>query len=171
VKAGMLPRDETIPGDRWRFDEAVATVFDDMLQRSIPQYPVMRQACFDLAIHYRQAGTAIVDLGCARGEALARLVDRFGAGNRFVGLDVSEPMLAAARERFRGYVECGVVDLRTLDLRTAYPPDLASVTLAVLTLQFTPIEYRQRIVSNVYAHTLPGGVFDNLKGSHLAKKH
>ena len=29
----------------------------------------------------------------------------------------------------------------------------------MLTLQFTPLEYRQRIVDEIFSHTLPGGAF------------
>lgn len=146
-----------MPAGKWEFDGEVAAVFDDMLERSIPQYPVMRQACFDLACRYARPKTDIVDLGCSRGEAMAALVDRFGAANRFVGIEVSPPMLAAARERFGGYIECGVVDIREHDLRRGYPPVRASVTLCVLTLQFVPIEYRQRVVRDIYQSTVPGG--------------
>lgn len=149
--------DHTLPEGRWAFDEGVTTVFDDMLARSIPQYEVMRRACFDVAARYVRPKTAVVDLGCSRGEAIAELLDRFGAANRFVGVEVSEPMLEAARERFRGWETCGVVSIRKCDLRNDYPPEQASVTLCVLTLQFTPIEYRQRILREVYRHTLPGG--------------
>jgi tRNA (cmo5U34)-methyltransferase len=148
-----------MPGDRWAFDAEVTAVFDDMLARSIPQYDVMRRAVFDVASRYARRHTDIVDLGCSRGEAIAALIDRFGVQNRFVGVEVSPPMLAAARERFAGYIGCHIVDIRALDLRTDYPPVSASVTLSVLTLQFTPIEYRQRIVREVFDHTLPGGAF------------
>ncbi|MBA2708544.1 MAG: methyltransferase domain-containing protein [Gemmatimonadaceae bacterium] len=147
------------PGERWAFDGAVASCFDDMLRRSIPQYDVMREVCFNVAARYVKPGTAIVDLGCSRGDAIARLVDRFGAQNRFVGVDVSYPMLEAARARFDGYIRCGVVDVKSLDLRREYPEATASVTLSVLTLQFTPMEYRQQIVRQVYRHTAPGGAF------------
>lgn len=147
------------PEGRWEFDGAVTACFEDMLRRSIPQYDVMREACFEVASRYVQQGTAIVDLGCSRGDAIARLIDRFGAHNRFVGVEVSEPMLETARERFDGLQRCGVVDIRSMDLRHDYPPVQASVTLSVLTLQFTPIEYRQQIVRRIYRHTLPGGAF------------
>lgn len=33
------------------------------------------------------------------------------------------------------------------------------MVLAVLTIQFTPIEYRQRIISNIFASLVPGGAF------------
>lgn len=150
-------KDETMPGDRWAFDDEVTTVFDDMLARSIPQYEVMRQACFDLACRYRQRNTWIVDLGCSRGEAMAQLVDKFGAHNHYLGVEVSAPMLDAARQRFRGLIDCGVVEIKKMDLREDYPAASASVTLCVLTLQFTPIEYRLRIMQDIYDSLLPGG--------------
>jgi tRNA (cmo5U34)-methyltransferase len=145
--------------DRWAFDTEVSRVFDDMLARSIPQYEIMRQACFDAASRFVQPKTVIVDLGCSRGEAMAPFVERYGALNHHVGIEVSPPMLEAARQRFKGYIECGIVEIRDCDLRKEYPPVQASVTLSILTLQFTPIEYRQRIVREVWKHTVPGGAF------------
>jgi tRNA (cmo5U34)-methyltransferase len=149
--------DQTLPVGKWEFDPDVTHVFDDMLARSIPQYAVMRQACLDIACQYRQPNTDIVDLGCSRGEAIAELIDKYGAGNRFIGVEVSLPMLEACRSRFEGYINSKTVDIRQLDLRTDYPPVYSSVTLCVLTLQFTPIEYRQRIIRNIYKHLSPGG--------------
>jgi tRNA (cmo5U34)-methyltransferase len=142
---------------RWAFDDQVTAAFDDMLRRSIPQYEVMREAVFKLACRYVKPKTAIVDLGCSRGEALAPFVDRFGAQNRFIGLEASEPMLAASRERFRGLIDCGLVEIRKADLRRGFAPADASVVLSVLTLQFIPIEYRQALVAAIYAALRPGG--------------
>jgi tRNA (cmo5U34)-methyltransferase len=151
--------DRVVPADRWQFDGSVTDVFDNMLARSIPQYGAMREAVFDLASRFVRPGTAIVDLGCSRGEALAPFVRTFGDANRFIGVEVSPPMLAAARERFVDALAKGLVDIRDLDLRTAYPPEPASVTLAVLTLQFTPLDHRGRILRAAFDHTLPGGAF------------
>ncbi len=150
-------QDTVIPQGAWAFDTEVAHVFDDMLKRSVPQYDVMRHTVYDLACAFVRPKTAIIDLGCSRGEALAPFVQKYGAHNRFVGIDVSAPMLDAARTRFQGYATTGIVDIRSCDLRTDYPPERASVTLCVLTLQFTPIEYRQRILRAIYQHTIPGG--------------
>lgn len=155
----MTVRDNVMPDGRWQFGEDVTDVFDDMLVRSIPQYRVMRDACFALASQYVKHNTDIVDLGCSRGEAMAALIDRFGAHNRFIGVEVSQPMLHAARERFGKLIQAGIVDIRELDLRTSFPPVSASVILSVLTLQFTPIEYRLQIVQNIYDHLVSGGAF------------
>lgn len=145
--------------NHWAFDDEVSRVFDDMFARSIPDYDMMRKATFDVACRYVQPKTDIVDLGCARGGAIAGLVDRFGAHNRYIGIEISEPMAEAARERFKNYIDSGVVDIYQRDLREWYPPVRASATLSIFTLQFTPIEYRQRIVKRIYDHTIDGGVF------------
>src|SRR5689334_11422592 len=127
-----------MPNGTWEFDASVTQVFDDMLQRSIPQYEVMRRTVFELACAYVKDDETIVDLGCSRGEALAPFVQKFGAYNRYMGVEVSKPMLEAARERFASMIAAGLVDIREVDLRVAYPPVRACVTLCVLTLQFTP---------------------------------
>ncbi len=161
--------DQVVPGTKWEFDSEVAAVFDNMLERSIPHYNVMRKSVFDLACRYVQPRTDIVDLGCSRGTGLAPLVDKFGAYNRFVGVEISDPMLEACRERFTGYIRTGIVDIRKMDLRREYPPVQASVTLCILTLQFVPIEYRQTVVKRIYDHTLPGGaviVVEKVLGSN-----
>lgn len=150
-------QDQVMPSGKWEFDGEVASVFDDMLSRSIPQYDVMRRACFDIACKYIHPNTDILDLGCSRGESLAYLVDRFGSNNRYIGIDVSQPMIDAARDRFKMEVERGVVKIDNFDLRAGFPSVLASVTLCVLTLQFTPIEYRLRIMQDIYDHIMPGG--------------
>lgn len=155
--APELPADTGYTAPRWVFDAEVARVFDDMLERSIPQYAVMRELVLDVALRYVRDGTVVADLGCSRGEALARLEAVRGARNRFVGVEVSPPMLEAARARFANMDHVSIVDA---DLRRGYPigsSPRASVTLAVLVLQFTPIEHRHRIVRDVFRSTLPGG--------------
>lgn len=151
-------KDKVVPGKKWEFDAAVAASFDDMLLRSIPQYDEMRKLCFSLAKSYRMKNTDIVDLGCSRGEAMAKLVDEYGATNRFIGVEISQPMLEASRARFSGMINAGIVDIKELDLRKEYPNVMASVTFSVLALQFTPIEYRLRILRDIYNSTLSGGV-------------
>ncbi|HEU5013966.1 MAG TPA: methyltransferase [Roseiflexaceae bacterium] len=148
--------DQTMPDGAWSFDDSVTQVFDDMLQRSIPQYDVMRRTVFELASAYVRENAVIIDLGCSRGAALAPFVERFGnLATQYIGVDVSEPMLQAARERFAA--QSDLVTIQACDLRTDYPPFAADVTLCVLTLQFTPIEYRQRILRTIWKHTRPGG--------------
>jgi tRNA (cmo5U34)-methyltransferase len=156
-------RDEVMPEGSWEFDAEVAESFDDMLERSIPQYDVMRRAVFEVGSRHQRNGTDIVDLGCSRGGAVDPFLDRFGAMNRYYLCDVSEPMLEAARERYKGFLVGpqtgteGIMRIKNFDLRTGYPPVHACVTLLVLTLQFTPIEHRQRILRDAFLHCMDGG--------------
>jgi tRNA (cmo5U34)-methyltransferase len=155
-------RDELMPGARWTFDERVTSAFDDMLERSIPQYREMRAAVHNMAAAFLELGEAaiVVDLGCSRGETIAPLVETAGARGidaRFVGVDVSESMLEAARQRFAAESN---VEIVRKDLRHEYPSVApARATLSVLTLQFVPLEYRQAVVRRVYERTTKGGCF------------
>jgi len=151
-------KDEVVPDVKgWKFDDGVTKVFDDMLQRSIPQYDVMRQAVHELGRRYVQKGTDVVDLGASRGEAIAPFVEEFAGHNRFAAVEVSEPMVKVLRERFKYEIENNIVRVLDCDLRKDYPPSRASVTLAVLTIQFTPIEYRHKILKRIYDSTVDGG--------------
>jgi tRNA (cmo5U34)-methyltransferase len=147
------------PGDNWVFDESVTAVFEDMLARSVPQLDVMRDLVFQAGCRFIQPGTEIVDLGCSKGDALGSFIDRFKSTNHFTGLEVSPPMLTACRARFDKFIEAGIVDIRDTDLRTTYPASYASLTLCILTLQFVPIEHRQRLLAKAFARTVPGGAF------------
>jgi tRNA (cmo5U34)-methyltransferase len=159
------PPEPAFPESRWTFDARVTDQFDSMLARSIPQYDVMRRACFDLGTAYVQRGTDIVDLGASKGEAIAPFIDYFGAQNRFVLCEISEPMLAALRSRFRGWIENAargpqLMEIAATDLRREFPRRLmpeTSLVLSVLCLQFTPLEYRQQIMQRIYDRLMPGG--------------
>jgi tRNA (cmo5U34)-methyltransferase len=148
-----------LPTGRWTFDESVTTIFSDMLTRSIPQYEIMRKSVSDLGIGFVKPDTYIIDLGCSRGDALEPFVRALRARNRYVGIDVSAPMLDAARQRFCNEIDRGWVSISELDLRSGYPQFPASLTLSILLLQFTPIEHRQRILQDAYDNTVSGGAF------------
>lgn len=149
-------------GKAWVFDESVTDNFDEMLKRSVPQHDEMRATVVELATRFAQPLSYVVDVGCSRGEALATVRAALdGRSIEYVGIEVSPPMLAAARERFAG---CEDVTIVEHDLRNGMPkmPQAwgrrdASVVLSVLTLQFTPIEYRQAIVASMHDALMPGG--------------
>jgi tRNA (cmo5U34)-methyltransferase len=151
---GHLPATE-----RWEFDESVTHVFDDMLARSIPQYETMRETTYALGRRFVQRGTHVLDLGCSNGTALLPYVREFGADASYVGCEISPPMLDAARQSLAPYIAAGLVDIREWDLRRSIPRVYSSLTLSVLTLMFVPINYRLRILTDVYRYLKPGGAF------------
>lgn len=145
------------PHGKWTFDANVTDVFSDMLRRSIPDYDTMRRLVFDLGSAFVQDRTDIVDLGCSRGDGLVPFIDRHGARNRYIALDESGPMVNACRERFKGWINNGLLDVRRHDLRHGLPPLMPSLILSVLTLQFVPIECRQRVIADAFEILRPGG--------------
>lgn len=154
-----MATDKVMPRGKWKFDDEVTVCFDDMLERSIPQYQLMRTLCTDIAQNFIESKTDVVDMGASRGEAVAELLNKNGAHNRFILCEISTPMLKSMKERYEGLINCGVVDLRRMDFRKEFPNCSASVVLCVLTLQFTPIEYRLQILKRAYDNLLPGGAF------------
>lgn len=162
--------DKVLPESKWEFDATVAQCFDQMLERSIPSYGVMRKLTTDLAMHYLDKipspiGIKVVDLGASRGGAIADLVElnRFRIAS-FFALETSQAMLDVMRTRFATAKDVRVVDydLRNVTVSAKSGPFRESSTdvlLSVLTLQFVPLEYRQRIMRAIYESLRPGGVF------------
>lgn len=155
-------------GAKWEFDESVVACFDDMLARSIPDYATMRDAVHRLARRYVKPHTDVVDLGASRGRQVEPLFDEFGAYNRWVLVEKAPAMLDVLRERFKYAEDAGYAKVLDLDLRKGYPSVQASLTLAVLTLQFVPIEHRARVIQDAFDRTVSGGaliVVEKILGS------
>lgn len=155
--------DRVVPGSKWEFDESVAKCFNNMLERSIPGYTDMRGLCYELGKKFVRQGSSIVDLGASRGEALRPFIENhYDQVNFFVGLEVSEPM---RNEMISEFGHLDKVQVRDYDLRTINSLDFTvhrennDLVLSVLTLLFTPIQYRSKIIKNVYDMLSPGGAF------------
>lgn len=162
---GTKKRDNiNVPSENWEFDEDVAEVFTDMLERSIPDYHTMRKLVDQVAEHFIKPNTRFVDLGCANGLSAEGIIANHHKDVISYLSDVSEPMLAKCRERYKKQIEEGYVHVTRLDL-TKYPigygcfSNGCSVILSCLTLQFIPVEYRQGIIESVYSSLDKGGAF------------
>ena len=130
-----------------------------MLSRSIPQYDVMRKCVVDLSRIYLKDKEKFdcLDVGCSNGLMIKNMIDNIdakGIKGNYTGIDVSEPMLEKARELFKSNHN---VYIRNCDLRTDYPNGSYDIITCILSLMFTPIEYRQNIVQNMYDSLNHGG--------------
>lgn len=162
---GTNKRDNiNVSSENWEFDEDVAEVFTDMLERSIPDYHTMRKLVDQVAEHFIKPNTRFVDLGCANGLSAEGIIANHYKDVISYLSDVSEPMLAKCRERYKKQIEEGFVHVTRLDL-TKHPIGYGcfskgcSVILSCLTLQFIPVEYRQGIIESVYSSLDKGGAF------------
>lgn len=162
---GSKKRDNiNVSSENWEFDEDVAEVFTDMLERSISDYHTMRKLVDQVAEHFIKPNTRFVDLGCANGLSAEGIIANHYKDVISYLSDVSEPMLAKCRERYKKQIEEGFVHVTRLDL-TKHPigygcfSNGCSVILSCLTLQFIPVEYRQGIIESVYSSLDKGGAF------------
>lgn len=144
---------------KWEFDDKVSSCFDNMLERSIPQYEVMRHMVYSLGRRYVKECENILDLGCSNGRALLPFVNEFGKKNKYFGIEISDSMVKEFNKNFASQIKENIVTVLNKDLRNYYPDFSSCLILSILTLQFVPIEYRQIILNKVYNSLNTGGAF------------
>lgn len=155
-KKDTLFKKSTAPW-KFEFNEPVARVFDDMLERSVPFYKECQQMVIDLALHFAQKNSAIYDLGCSTGTLLRLLVKAIPPAQniRFVGLDSSEAMLKKAHGKLKGHLKrCELV---AANLESDFELSDASVVIMNYTLQFIPPKRRATMLKKIYRGLRPGG--------------
>jgi len=141
----------------FRFDKTVATVFDDMVSRSVPFYGEMQRMVVEMSADFAQPGTSIYDLGCSSGTTFAALDPVIDPSVRFVGLDNSPDMLDKAREKFAQLKFTRDVELRVEDINEGCRIENASIVNLILTLQFIRPLRRERLIDDVYNGLNPRG--------------
>lgn len=142
------------------FGEKTAEVFDDMLDRSIPQYWELQRMIGELAAEFAVDGSSIYDLGCSTGITLKTLGDAVAAAGKHVsllGVDYSEPMLERARKRFADVATAARPVFLNGDLNRPCPIENASVVVLNLTLQFVRPLNRDRLIQDIARGLGPGG--------------
>lgn len=148
--------DDVMPSDKWEFDDTVADCFENMLERSIPQYDIMRDSCIQmihgvLEMTPLKRDASILDIGCSDGLMIERMYKEFGDSCRYTGIEVSEAMIKKAKYRMLDEIVSGKVLIKKEDLRTWKSESYYDIVTSILTLQFTPIEYRQHILQTIYS--------------------
>lgn len=142
----------------FRFDQSVAEVFPDMLQRSIPGYQSIVENIALLAHDYAQDNSHIYDLGCSLGSVSLAIRRQLNAQNcTIVGVDNSPAMIERCRLHIEAFKASTPVTLICDDLQNV-PLSNASVVVMNFTLQFILPEQRQALISKIYQSLLPGGI-------------
>ncbi len=149
--------DETPSIADFDFGEETAAVFDDMLDRSIPEYRELQRMIGELAATFAEPDTCVYDLGCSTGITLETLMSAIQDPVQFVGLDYSPAMLERARERLSGLAEAGRLTLLEADLNAGVPVKNASVVVLNLTLQFVRPLRRDRLIRDINLGMNPNG--------------
>ena len=134
----------------FRFDTKVASVFDDMVERSVPFYAEIQRMICELAADFAQPHTSIYDLGCSTGTTFQMLHPVVDPRVDFVGYDNSDSMLQKAAEKLKPIMAERHVRLDQADIQGGLQVDNASVVMLVLTLQFVRPLFRERLIRRLY---------------------
>ncbi len=150
------------PGKPFRFNDEVASVFPDMLRRSIPGYTATIEAIGSLAARYVQPDTNAYDLGCSLGAATIAMRQGIHVpGCRLVAVDTAPAMTRRCKEiiaeddrRFSRPTPVDVVeaDIRDIEINNA------SMVVLNYTLQFLAMDARDALMQTIHDGLIKGGL-------------
>ncbi|WP_102797085.1 carboxy-S-adenosyl-L-methionine synthase CmoA [Bowmanella denitrificans] len=142
----------------FRFDENVAEVFPDMIQRSVPGYSTIVDAIGQMAGKYMQAGAQLYDLGCSLG-AVSLAASRYiqAPGCQIIGVDNSQAMIERCQRHIQAFKSDVPIQLVCDDLQNIRITNAAMVVMN-FTLQFIAPPQRLDILQGIYQGLNPGGI-------------
>jgi tRNA (cmo5U34)-methyltransferase len=140
------------------FDDRVAQVFDDMLDRSVPHYQEVIHSIARILGCLLKEGSQIVDLGCSTGTTLLQL-SRMLEENKFhyLGIDNSPAMLDKARLKAELFSRQECLNFINGDITKIDQPG-TSAFLLNYTLQFIRPLNREPFLRRIYEGLRPGGI-------------
>tara|TARA_B110000503_G_scaffold4668_1_gene6162 strand:+ start:490 stop:1278 length:789 start_codon:yes stop_codon:yes gene_type:complete len=138
------------------FNETVVGVFPDMIRRSVPGYTTVIGMTGILAARHARPGTRIYDLGCSLGASLLSAAHQLdGDDYTLIGIDNSPAMLSHASKILSHEALSMPCELIEGDITTT-PIENASVVIMNYTLQFVPVEERDRLLRRIRDAMQPG---------------
>jgi len=144
----------------FEFDAAVASVFPDMIQRSVPGYASVVAMSGFLAQRFAQPNTRLYDLGCSLGAtslSMAKALNESQNSCEIIAVDNSADMLEQAkkilgRERLQHSVQLLHADICDVNVSNA------SLIALNYTLQFVKPEKRNTLLAHLAEGMNSGGV-------------
>ena len=131
---------------QFEFDEEVAAVFDDMLQRSVPFYKESQKITQFFALKHLSDGGVLYDLGCSTASLLLSIHRKLECDADLIGLDNSEAMLDQARKKCEAYganIKVYNADILEYDYKEA------DVFVSNYTLQFIRPLVREELIKKI----------------------
>ena len=140
------------------FDAAVAEVFPDMIQRSVPGYATIIDNIGQIAQRFAQENSLVYDLGCSLGAAslaMRRLIKQQNC--KIIAVDNSPAMVEKCERHLHAFKSSVPVEIRCEDILTTQVEN-ASVVVLNFTLQFISPEKRSSLIKRIYDGMRPGGI-------------
>lgn len=145
--------------DKFKFDEQVAAVFSDMIERSVPGYTTIVPMIGLIAARYAQPETQIYDLGCSLGAVTLAMRQQLPADHAFriIAVDNAQAMLQRCQQYLDQLPDGCPVELHCGEIQ-ALSLSNASVVVLNFTLQFIPPADRLLLLRRIYNGMNAGGV-------------
>lgn len=144
--------------EKFQFNERVADVFDDMLDRSVPFYKQVIEMTVEILDRSLQAGDTVYDLGCSTGTTLIALAGKLESENlKFIGIDNSKAMLDKAMRKAEMFSMADRIDFVEMDIIQAELSGAGGIMLNY-TLQFIKPSTRAEFLKNIYSGLRHNGV-------------
>ena len=141
---------------QFEFDKEVASVFDDMLNRSVPFYDEMLNLTTSFALKYCKDNSIVYDLGCSTASTLIELAKKSEFNLELIGVDNSDAMLERAEQKCKAYgLDINLInnDIFETNFKSS------SVIISNYTLQFIRPLQREKLIKKIYDSLEDGGVF------------
>ena len=141
---------------QFEFDDSVALVFDDMLERSVPFYKESLSLTISFIEKFVKNNDTVLDLGCSTANTLIALAKNSNKTLNLIGIDSSSAMISQAKKKSIAY---GVnINLIKQDfLNFSFPKTKA--VIANYTLQFVRPREREKLVKIIFQSLKDGGIF------------
>lgn len=141
---------------QFEFDEEVATVFDDMLVRSVPFYKEVLSLISTLVDKNTKENDTVCDLGCSTASTLLEIYAKSNKRLNLTGIDNSSAMIKRAKRKVAAFG----ADIEIKEgnfISDSIPP--SKIILANYTLQFVRPAKREDVVKKIYDSLEDEGIF------------
>jgi len=139
---------------QFEFDEEVASVFDDMLNRSVPFYQENLKLQIEILKEFLKENDLVIDLGSSTGTFLIELAKKKPL--KLIGIDNSEAMINRAKQKAKAF---GVkIDFLQEDFLDFSFPKSNSI-VANYTIQFVRPLKREKLIKKIYSSLKRNGIF------------
>ena len=134
----------------FEFDERVADVFPDMINRSVPGYSQTIALLGVIANQYARENTNIYDLGCSLGASLISIANSLNNNSyHIIAVDNSSAMIGRCEKNLQRFSSHCSVELLHSDIRDIEIQN-ASMVVLNFTLQFLPVSQRKTLIQKIY---------------------
>ncbi len=141
---------------QFEFDEEVASVFDDMLNRSVPFYKENLNLQIDILKNFLKENDKVIDLGSSTGTFLINLAKKSNKKLNLIGIDNSPAMIKRAKQKAKAFgVEATFIEADFLE----YDLKNSKSIIANYTIQFIRPLKREKLIKKIYDSLEDNGIF------------